>query len=449
MSRDTSNRNAQAGSSSAHPTSRNPVRLNVSQRQTGQTSSVAGSTTASTSASTSAPNQSVGSVSENDTLVRAAVRKAQLQRRVDKWMDRSMEETVDRSTFKKVAAHLTPPQYLEVTHERHLNSLCSYPLCGKPPKREYSVARRFKISTTNRTIKEKEGNPEDGFCSRTCAVRSSWVERHLGVEAIWLRGEIKEFDLLEDLEERGEFSFDQTPSQGISNPTITQHKASVQSIPPISSTDPNGRTREDIAAGTKITPTGPPVHPRPAQTTGTPPKPTASSPSKKETPASNQPDDPITALIANLKIYERPTPSNAPSAPSLSSPSKPTTSSAPVTTQSQAEAHTTPLKKGNKSPSLSQVTGDSQSQSQSLSHSPKDARRAQSSLLGSGTNGLSNTFVKASKPLAHLAQDDSEEEEREESDWEKEMGWGEDDEEMRGFWEEARLAREIADEGDK
>ncbi|WWC69779.1 uncharacterized protein I206_103722 [Kwoniella pini CBS 10737] len=415
--------NARAGPS--NPVSRNPVRLAVAQRH----SVIDASANASGRAAPAGENKIIvqKEPTDNDTLLRASVRKAQLQRRVDRWIDKLMEETVDRPTFKKVTAHLTPSQYNEITHERHLNSICSYSLCSNAPKREYSTARRFKISTTNRTIKEKEGNPEDGYCSKKCTIRSNWVEKNLKDEAIWLRSQIEEFDLLEELEERGEFNWN-TP-EGNSNLQKRQ-KIQSPSPKPITETNDNKSSNHEIPFDVPVQSGGSQI-PNRNKSSDTPDSSKAVIPS--------QPENPISNLIANLTIYEHPIPSTPPIAPSLT---KSSIAQSPTSTISK------PNQAQNKSiePSTKVITIPGQSDLAS----PKDARRAQSSLIGSGTSGLSNTFVNASKPLAHLAQDDSDvEEEREESDWEKEMGWGEDDEEMRGFWEEARLAREIAEDGEK
>lgn len=87
------------------PAPRNPVRLSVAARDHYQPS--AGPSTAS---STRVQADSIPSVDasiapaggeEAEALKRAAIRKAQLQRRVERWMDKLMEETVDRATFKK------------------------------------------------------------------------------------------------------------------------------------------------------------------------------------------------------------------------------------------------------------------------------------------------------------------------------------------------------------
>lgn len=87
------------------PAPRNPVRLSVAARDHHQPS--AGPSTAS-SVRVQADSIPSGDASiapaggeDAEALKRAAIRKAQLQRRVERWMDKLMEETVDRATFKK------------------------------------------------------------------------------------------------------------------------------------------------------------------------------------------------------------------------------------------------------------------------------------------------------------------------------------------------------------
>lgn len=95
-------------------------------------------------------------------------------------------------------------QYGEVEHERHLNGLCSYPLCANKPAAPYRAQKRFQISARAKTIKEVEGNAEEGFCSKRCRIKSQWVRENLGSEAAWLRGKVAPLELLEDLEDRKE-----------------------------------------------------------------------------------------------------------------------------------------------------------------------------------------------------------------------------------------------------
>ncbi|WWD10517.1 hypothetical protein V865_008653 [Kwoniella europaea PYCC6329] len=374
---------------------RNPVKLSVVAQQSSPLAS-----------SSSRHPDEADYKAEDDILIKAAVRKAQLQRRVDRWMDKLMEETVDRTTFKKITSHLTPSQYQEITHERHLNSLCSYPSCPNKPKREYSDKKRLSISTTNRTIKEKQGNPEDGFCCEKCKKRSEWVESNLSEEAVWLRREIKEVELLEELEERGIFSWPENDkrkrSEGIKNGLTS-------------------RNTPNVSMTNAITSMPLPVHSdTPVQSSAPPPKPSAAS------------DTPVSALIANLTIHERPTPSTPPIAPSLSQPTPSFSSPLPKSVLPMAQAITSPTQ-------ANASTGDT----------PRESHRAQASLIGTSSKQLSNSFVNATKALGPIgiSQGDSDvDEESEASDWDHEMGGGWDDEEMKGFWEEARLTRELVEE---
>lgn len=133
--------------------------------------------------------------------------------------------------------YLQPNLYDEVSHERHLAMICSYPTCNKRPRRAYSEDARWRITNTTthnvslrgsnkRDVVQVAGNPEDGFCSPACAIRSRWFRSRLDLEPVWARqnidvGDLKayqahagngrlpdpvpdEVDLLEDMEERGE-----------------------------------------------------------------------------------------------------------------------------------------------------------------------------------------------------------------------------------------------------
>ncbi|KGB75133.1 hypothetical protein CNBG_0971 [Cryptococcus deuterogattii R265] len=392
------------------PAPRNPVRLSVAARDHHQPS--AGPSTAS-SVRVQADSIPSGDASiapaggeDAEALKRAAIRKAQLQRRVERWMDKLMEETVDRATFKKSVSHFTPPNYLEITHERHLNSLCSYPVCPNPPYRPYSSSRRFVISTRARTIKPKEGNEEEGYCSKKCKARSGWVESKLDREAVWLRGKVEDIELLEELEERGEVDLEAMMKE---EPRMANRRASI--------------------ARTTPSPVPKPALP-PKQIISNPKQPLAS-----ESPAPAPSANAVTSLIESLTIHERPVPSAAPAPPSPSGPADhPISSHVPSTVEPQPQPLPLP---------------QPQPQSSLSTH----ARRNPNSLL-SASSTLTRSLLSATNsiPAAAISQssrhgDDSEEEESEVSEWEREMSFGEETEEVKGWFEEAMAAREML--GDK
>ncbi|WVQ98407.1 hypothetical protein IAU59_005530 [Kwoniella sp. CBS 9459] len=410
-----------ASSSTTTSIARNPVRLSVAHRST--SSGTAGPSHGPTRG-VSQPDAYVDSDRDEEVNVlrRSEVKRAQLIRRVERWMDRLMEETMDRPTFKKVASHITPHQYLEIAHERHLNSLCSYPLCPNPPARPYSTARRYIISTRARTIKPTEGNEEEGYCSKKCRARSTWVERRLSGEAAWLRYEVKEVELLEELEERGEFTWEPEKAsekeQSYSTPIPEADQA--RSLPTtVASTNTKSQrtsSRSELAPTT--TGSGAPARPPPLD-----------------------PENPAASLIASLTIHERPTPTAPPAPPSLK----------PARVPLSPEHPSSPTATPQPQPQPQPLTSPHSNQTLVPTPSLRDSRRVSSSLMGTSTSQLSKSIVTATKQLgpvhlAHGADSDEEEEEDKESDWEKEMGWGEEDDEMKALFEEARLAREMIEE---
>ncbi|WWD15634.1 hypothetical protein CI109_100056 [Kwoniella shandongensis] len=402
-------------STAPSPSSRNPVRLSVAQRDT---TFEAGPSTESAAATANANANSHNE--ESEAYKRAAVRKITLKRRVDKWMDRLMEETVDQATFKKAASYFTPPQYLEVIHERHLNSLCSYPLCPNPPYRPYTAAKRYIISTRARTIKPSEGNEEEGFCGKKCRVRSGWVQGRLSGEAIWLRTGKVDVELLEELEERGEFSWENDSSK--TGSTARKSRAAVDG-------QTRGKTDGDQTSTTSIRPATTPA-PAPALRPNPPLAPApAPAPSLPSAPTNS-----VSSLIANLTIHERPIPSTPTSAPtSTSSPTKSPTTALPL---SRSPVQPVPQPQPAPRPSTQL-------------NSTRDARRTANALISAPTSQLATTFISATKQVGpiHQLQDSDVEEEKEESDWEKEMSWGgEEDEETKALFEEARMAREFMEE---
>jgi len=362
-------------------------------------------------------------------------------------MDVLMEDTVDQATFKRAVSlihtvkliktltphtsqsvYLQPHQYHEILHERHLNSHCSYPLCPKPPKAAYTSSKRIQISTTKRSIKEIEGNPEDGFCAKICKVRSQWAEKGLEkhTEPIWLRsGKGEAVELLEELEDRGELSFvggDLVFGSATSNRTV-EGNISVQ----VTNGEASG-TPEVIRSTVSNAPIDKKMSdPTTTEAGGTPTSTLTSDMLIPSTSPSTAPTKKVGDLLSQLKIVERPTPLTRPIAPSLS-PNRPTDiSSIPTPT---ATPSPTPIK--------------------ASSFSAK--RQPPSSMLSTSTTRLASTLISASKGLAgavNAAQqvgEDSDEEEDWEEEWEREMGWGDEgDEEFQRLFEEAKMARELVE----
>ncbi|WVO16592.1 hypothetical protein L204_104271 [Cryptococcus depauperatus] len=377
--------------SSTSNTSRNPVRLSVATRDGPYTKPIPDS---------SIPASSSSLCSDDEVLKRAAIKKAQLQRRVERWMDKFMEHTVDTTTFKKAVDHLTPSQYQDIAHERHLNSLCSYPICPNPPQRPYSSSRRFVISTRNRTIKPQEGNRDEGYCSKKCQVQGTWVESRLSTVAVWLRGVVQEVELLEDVAAESGSKIDEPVGRaaGTATPVKSATTRRKEALLPASST-----FQKSIVANPKQ-----PLYEAPSAQAGT---------------------NEVAALIDALTVYERPiVHPHALGEPPLLSHSS--------TIQSQP----LPLPQATPSPSYNPV---------------RDARRNPSSILSTPSN-LSRTLLAATHSIPPSIssqqiggpEEEMESEESEESEWEKEMSFGPETEEEKGWFDEALLARKILQEGE-
>lgn len=135
---------------------------------------------------------------------------------------------------------------------------CSYPTCSNRPHRPFSDEAKWRItkSTTHnisirgpnkRDIVEVAGNPEDGFCSPACTIRSRWYRSRLNVEPIWARltvnaGDLKRFqtqlkeghkveampeevDLLEDMEDKGEIIIENGQIRRVDQPKVSHQTA--------------------------------------------------------------------------------------------------------------------------------------------------------------------------------------------------------------------------------
>ncbi|WVQ75977.1 hypothetical protein IAR50_005613 [Cryptococcus sp. DSM 104548] len=414
---------------------RNPARLAVAARDTPSgPSSRPASSSRRVSQPSSAPSPNSASIDaigepseaalreDAETLKRARMRKAQLQKKVERWMDVLSEDTVGRETFKRAAAHLTPPQYHEILHERHLNSLCSYPLCSNLPTAPYSSRRKFIISTSKRSIDPASGNEHEGFCGKKCRTRSKWVEGRLKGEAVWLRDlrglgreEGGGVELLEEVEERGEMP-------------------SLEDV---------GRRASEASANANDAPTAPAAL-RPQQIIAPAKQPLLAEGAELK-PGPNA----VTDLINSLMIHERPV--SAPGAP-------PQAEQVPV-----AQPLPLPLPRPTSAVKSSRaLNAREQRRDQAsliaapatLTRSVLSAAQAVPSSVRAASGGAdpltsSSTPGEKSKNRGGPGQESEEEESDEESDWEKEMSFGPEDEEMRGLFEEAEKAREMAKDGEE
>ncbi|EJT48325.1 hypothetical protein A1Q1_02608 [Trichosporon asahii var. asahii CBS 2479] len=374
---------------------------------------------------------------DKEEYFRALKRKAELARRVDKWMDRVMEETVDRGPFQKALSYMHAGQYAEVEHERHLNGLCSYPLCSNPPAAPYRAHKRFQISARAKTIKEVEGNADEGFCSKKCRVKSQWVRENLGSEAAWLRGKVAPMELLEDMEERWELVWEggrngqyrrvkpaaAAGGEGMdidgAAAASTGGRNTIASQPPPLASAVGGQT-VGAAAATSAPLGGAAAavpQPRPAASQQSS-RPMATQASAAADSASAAPADApapeaseVHDLLDTLVIRERDTARDVPVPPTLNPP---------------------PAQLAPKPPSAT---------------SARKARNT-SSMIDGANSKLAQSVLTAHrqmKPVLQQEGDSEEEEGYQEQEWEKAMGWGEG-KELEAMFEEARRARELAGE---
>ncbi|CAK9786766.1 hypothetical protein CC85DRAFT_286454 [Cutaneotrichosporon oleaginosum] len=280
-------------------------------------------------------------------LRRAFERRAQAARRAEKWADRAMEEILPRDVFLQALTYLHRASYAEVTHERHLNGLCAYAPCDRPPAAPYRARRRFVVSTATRSITEREGNEDQAYCSRVCAARSAYVAGQLGTAAPWLGGGGGGgIVLLEDVEEREK---------------ADAEKAEME-------TEDAGKAEQ------------------------------AEKAEKAE-----KTDTPLPSLLASLSIVERATPTLPPNPPGhgLRLPVEP---GPPVAVSSGGDGLPLPLPGGEAVPSLL-------SKAKATTGGAPTTRRGASSLLSTEHAGLANSVVSASQKLRPESSDESEDEE--------------------------------------
>ncbi|KAL1406136.1 hypothetical protein Q8F55_007819 [Vanrija albida] len=367
-------------------------------------------------------------------LRRSLERRAELARRADKWMDRLMEEVVERVAFQRGLSYIHGKQYAEVEHERHLNGLCAYPPCPNPPAAPYSAARRFVVSTRRRTITETEGNADQAFCGARCRARSAWVGRTLGTEAAWIRGKVSPLQLLEELEERGEVRWGGRRGdvlERVARPADDTVTASAIEPEPAATAPAEGYAVDEAAAPPAVDePPAPPpavATPLPPAAAAAPPKPTARAPQALAPSLSPAPPpagpQPVHDLIASLVISERPTPATKPLPPSLTlaaPPDPPAPAPAPA-------ALPLPLPQARGTPPPRRAAGAS-------------------SMISSSSTKLASTLLAAAKALPPGLQDESDaESSASEEDWAKDMGWGKGAD-VDALFDQARAARDLLDQ---
>lgn len=381
-------------------------------------------------------------------------------------------------------------QYTEVQHERHLNGLCSYPLCGNAPAAAYRSAKRFVVSTAKRTITETDGNADEGFCSRRCAARAHYVAAGLGTEATWLRGTGARVQLLEEREERGDvrwagrrgdvLEWVKSEVAAVGNKTSVPKPSALaagaawsapppppppvaseaQPPPPLASITPAASTcgndtaareqRDTGAAGTstgagqvasrvsdsaiQTTPASTSAARAPASASATPAAPAATIPPSAPTttrplatPSPPLPNvDGMSGLIAALSIVERETPRAKPQPPSKAS-----------TYVEQGRIVGGGQLDPQPAPAPQPTAGTTAAAAQT--------RRQGSSMLSAKSQTLASVVLAAAKTVTVPVGEDESDASEEEEDWAREMGWGEGEDVDRLF-EEARLAREMGAE---
>lgn len=350
-------------------------------------------------------------------------------------------------------------QYAEVEHERHLNGLCSYPLCSNPPSAPYRAHKRFQISARAKTIKEVEGNADEGFCSKRCRVKSQWIRENLGSEAAWLRGKVEPMETLDDMEERGELVWeggrngqyrrvkpsaaegtgagaeggpeamdvdgaDSSRARDTAASALARNADNVQPPPLLSALGGQGHapvTSADSAAPPLADKVGVSAPSRSTASQQDSLRNTTAQPGASQAPpiagTAGTTDDSAPAaedvndLLDSLVIRERSTASEIPVPPTLNPP-PPALVPKPPSASSARKARNT----------SSMIDG-------------ANSKLAQSVL----------TAHRQMKPVLQQEGDSEEEEGYQEQEWEREMGWGEG-KELEDMFEEARRARELAGE---
>lgn len=241
------------------------------------------------------------------------------------------------------------------------------------------------------------GNHEDGFCSRSCDVKNGFVEDQLDRQSVWERRKVT---LLEESE----------LDAGARTKEVEGREARIEAVSGLGSTSravPATRPVQGLmrssgaAAGTPARP--PNQNPAPSN----PPLADAAQEIKSRplalasTTLKDNPGE-MTELLSGLTIHERPTPPTLPAPPSLDVPAKAV------------------------SPPLAVPT----------------SRRDAGSLIATPAK-LATTFLTATKQMGPIAQfaPDSDEEEEEGGGWADE--WGVEDEEMKGLFEQAKMAQDM------
>ncbi|EIW70316.1 hypothetical protein TREMEDRAFT_62082 [Tremella mesenterica DSM 1558] len=361
----------------------------------------------------------------------AEKRQIDLRRRSERWADKLMEETVSLGAFRNALCYLVPSQYIEITHERHLNSLCAYPPCPNTPARPWNPQRKFAISRRSRDVRPVEGNPEDGWCSLICRRRSDFVLGNLSEEGVWLRSKIVRVGLLEDLSA----SLTSAPSSSLSNITSSQ-----SARPPNSSS----LMREIRDASTSnVLQNGVDMARDRVRSTTTSARMAVLRPKSSENAHVTKPGKATTTReergqnvlldIDSLTIHERP----PPSVPAAASTPKP---SARPNLQKRSPPITTAI-------TLSGETHPRAIVFHGTEKAPRDSRRETSLVPPSTSLGTTVLSLSSNMGPRQLPPESDVEESSEEEEWAREMGWGEGSE-FDELFEQARKARELTeDEG--
>ncbi|ORX62806.1 DUF408-domain-containing protein [Hesseltinella vesiculosa] len=140
----------------------------------------------STSKSPRANRRPKKKLTEKQKIVQtSAQRRQQVQDKVFGWQEQLFsDDAVSVDILQQAAPWLQPQTYDEVIQERHVQRLCGYPLCDRPPAEQ----QRFHISLARRKVYDQ--SELRMFCSSDCLQKSKYFAMQLSDDPVWTRDQV-------------------------------------------------------------------------------------------------------------------------------------------------------------------------------------------------------------------------------------------------------------------
>lgn len=113
------------------------------------------------------------------------IKQKHLQKQSVKVIESLLEAVIDQAYLRKSLALLCKSEMDDLVTERHLISICGYPLCAKTLTEPFNRKQKFKIDFKNRVLHNYEDRIK--YCSNLCMKSTEFLTSQMPDEPLWMR----------------------------------------------------------------------------------------------------------------------------------------------------------------------------------------------------------------------------------------------------------------------